>query len=71
MINRRDVLRSAVAAIALVPLRAAAQRGLPTIGYLAASDTALRAQFLDGLKQAGFIAGQNVAIEYRFAEGQP
>jgi putative ABC transport system substrate-binding protein len=75
MINRRDVLRSAVAAIALVPLRAAAQPGLPMIGYLsnrsAAADTALRPPFLEGLRQAGFVVGQNVAIEYRFADGQP
>ena len=75
MIDRRDLLRSAVAAIAAVPLGAAAQPGLPIIGYLtsrsAVADTALRTPFLEGLKQAGFVVGRNVAIEYRVAEGQP
>ena len=74
--NRRDVLRSAVAAVVLVPLRTAAQqKPMPVIGYLtarsAAADTALRPPFLEGLRQAGFVVGRNVAIEYRFAEGQP
>jgi putative ABC transport system substrate-binding protein len=75
MINRRALLRVVGGAIALVPLRAAAQPGLPSIGYLtnrsATADALLRPPFLEGLKQAGFVVGQNVAIEYRFGEGQP
>jgi putative tryptophan/tyrosine transport system substrate-binding protein len=71
--NRRDVLRGVVASIALVPLRAAAQSGLPVIGYLsqgsAEAETPLRTAFLEGLEQEGFVVGRNVAIEYRFGEG--
>jgi putative ABC transport system substrate-binding protein len=73
--NRRDILQNALAAVALVPLRATARPGLPIIGYLsnrsATAETPFRTPFLEGLKQAGFIVGQNVAIEYRFTEGQP
>jgi ABC-type uncharacterized transport system substrate-binding protein len=72
-VRRRDVLRSAVAAIALVPLGATAQPGLPVIGYLsngsAEAEVSLRTGLLDGLEQQGFVVGRNVAIEYRFAEG--
>jgi putative tryptophan/tyrosine transport system substrate-binding protein len=72
-VNRRDVLQNAVAAVALVSLRAAAQSGLRVIGYLssrsAEAETPNRTPFLDGLKQAGFVVGRNVAIEYRYAEG--
>jgi putative ABC transport system substrate-binding protein len=66
-------LRSALDAFALVPLRAAAQAGLPIIGYLssrsAEAETPLRTAFLEGLEQAGFVVGRNVAIEYRYAKG--
>ena len=71
--NRRDVLRNALAAVALVPLRAAAQPTLPIIGYLssrtAEAETPLRTGFLEGLEQRGFVVGWNVTIEYRFAGG--
>src|SRR5438552_14750007 len=73
MMNRRDMLRSAVAAAALAPFRVRAQPGLPVIGYLsqrsATAETPLRTPFLDGLEQRGFVVGRNVAIEYRYAEG--
>jgi putative tryptophan/tyrosine transport system substrate-binding protein len=68
--NRRELLAMIGGAIALVPLRAAAQPGLPTIGYLS-NRSAAADVLLEGLKEAGFIVGRNVAIEYRFAEGQP
>jgi putative ABC transport system substrate-binding protein len=70
--RRRDVLQSAVAAIALVPLKATAQPGLPVIGYLSSRSAEVenRTPFLDGLEQQGFVVGRSVAIEYRFAEGQ-
>src|SRR5215831_7524666 len=71
--NRRDVLRSGAAAVALAPFRAMAQPGLPVIGYLsnrsAEAETPLRTGFLEGLEQQGFVVGRNVAIEYRFTEG--
>jgi hypothetical protein len=51
-----------------VPLRAAAQPGLLTIGYLssrsAAAETPLRTGFLEGLAQRGLVVGRNVAVEY-------
>jgi putative ABC transport system substrate-binding protein len=71
--NRRDLLRSAVATAALAPFGAAAQPALPVIGYLsqrsATAETPVRTPFLEGLNEAGFIVGRNVAIEYRYAEG--
>jgi len=71
--NRRDLLRGAVAAAALAPFGATAQPGLPVIGYFssrsAEAETPLRTGFLDGLEQRGFVVGRNVAIEYRYAEG--
>jgi putative ABC transport system substrate-binding protein len=71
-VRRRDLLGSAVAAIALVPLQTTAQQTLPVIGYLSSRsetvEAANRTPFLEALQQAGFIVGQNVAIEYRYAE---
>jgi len=71
--GRRDLLGSASAAAAPAPFGAAAQPGLPIIGYLssrsAEAETPLRRGFLEGLEQRGFVVGRNVAIEYRFAEG--
>jgi putative tryptophan/tyrosine transport system substrate-binding protein len=73
VINRRELLALIGGAVALVPLRSAAQPGLPVIGYLsnnsAEADISLRTGLLDGLAQRGFVVGRNVAIEYRFAEG--
>ena len=72
--RRRNFLESAVAAAALGPFGAAAQPGLPIIGYLssrsAEAETPFRAPLLEGLEKAGFFVGRNVAIEYRFAEGR-
>ena len=71
--NRRDLLRCAVAAAALAPFGATAQPALPVIGYLsngsAEADVSLRTGLLDGLEQQGFVVGRNVAVEYRFAQG--
>src|SRR5947207_11546 len=71
--RRRDFVGCAVAAGALTPLGAAAQVGLPIIGYFSSrspeAETPLRTGFLDGLERAGFVVGRDVAIEYRFAEG--
>jgi putative tryptophan/tyrosine transport system substrate-binding protein len=71
--KRRELLALIGGAAALAPFGAAAQPGLPVIGYLnsrsAEADTPARAAFLDGLEQRGFVVGRNVAIEYRYAEG--
>ena len=71
--RRRDLLGSVVVAVALAPFGAAAQPGLPIIGYLssrsAEAETPLRTGFLEGLEQRGFVVGRNVAIEYRLANG--
>jgi putative tryptophan/tyrosine transport system substrate-binding protein len=67
--KRRELLALIGGAAALGPLGAAAQPGLPVIGYLnsrsAETETPQRTPFMEGLKQSGFIVGQNVAIEYR------
>ena len=71
--RRRDLLDLIVAAAAMTPFRAAAQPGLPTIGYFsnrsAEAEAPIRTAFLDELQKSGFVVGRNVAIEYRFAEG--
>ena len=71
--NRRELLALIGGAAALAPFGAAAQPGLPVIGYFssrsAEAETPLRTGFLDGLEQRGFVVGRNVAIEYRYAEG--
>ena len=71
--RRRDLLGSAVAAVTLAQIDAAAQPALPIIGYFssrsAEAETPLRTAFLDGLQHTGFVVGRNVAIEYRFSEG--
>ena len=73
--RRRELLGSAVAAAALAPFGAAAQPGLPIIGYFsdrsAEAETPLRTGFIEGLREAGFVVGRNVAIEYRFTDGHP
>jgi putative ABC transport system substrate-binding protein len=72
-VKRRDLLRGAVTAATVASFRAAAQPGLPIVGYLssrsAEAETPTRTGFLDGLERAGFVAGRDVVIEYRFAEG--
>ncbi len=72
--RRRDLLESAVVAAVLAPFGAAAQPGLPIIGYLSSrspeAETPRRTAFLEGLEKAGFVVGRNVAIEYRYAEGR-
>jgi putative ABC transport system substrate-binding protein len=72
--KRREFLLFLGAAAALAPPRAAAQPGLPVIGYFssrsATAETPLRTPFLEGLEERDFIVGRNVAIEYRFADGQ-
>ena len=71
--NRREFLVVIGGAAALAPFGAAAQPGLPVIGYFSSrsadAETPLRTGFLEGLEQAGFVVGRNVAIEYRYAEG--
>jgi hypothetical protein len=73
--RRRDLLDLIVAAAAMTPFRAAAQPGLPTIGYFsnrsAEAEAPIRTAFLDELQKSGFVVGRNVAIEYRFADGHP
>ena len=72
-IGRRDLLVSALAGAALGPVSAAAQPGLPKIGYFSTrspeAETPLQAGVLAGLKKAGFVVGRNIAIEYRYGEG--
>jgi putative ABC transport system substrate-binding protein len=71
--KRRELLGLIGGAVALAPLRATTQPGLPVIGYLssrsAEAETPLRTGFLEGLEQRGFVVSRNVAIEYRYAEG--
>src|SRR4051794_22301347 len=71
--RRRDLIGSAVAAAALGPFGAAAEPGLPIIGYRssrsAQAEASRRTAFLEGLEKRGFVVGRNVAIEYRFADG--
>jgi putative ABC transport system substrate-binding protein len=73
--KRRDLLGSAVAVATLAPFGAAAQPGLPVIGFLSSlspqAEKLARPGFLQALEKAGFAVGRNVAIEYRFAEGHP
>ena len=73
--RRRDLLGSAVATAALAPFGAAAQPGLPVIGFLSSlspqAEKLARPGFLQALEKTGFAVGQNVAIEYRFADGHP
>jgi len=72
--RRRDLLAGAAAAAVLAPLAAAAQPGVPIVGYLSNRspevETSLREPLLEALEKAGFVVGRNVAIEYRFAAGQ-
>jgi putative ABC transport system substrate-binding protein len=74
--RRRDLLCGALAGAALAPFGAAAQSGLPIIGYFSSrspeteTETTIRAAFLEGLEKAGFVVGRNVAIEYRFSGGR-
>jgi putative tryptophan/tyrosine transport system substrate-binding protein len=71
--NRRELLALIGVAATLAPFRAAAQPGLPTIGYLSSRSPEAetgRTAFLEGLEQRGFVVGRDVAIEYRYAEGQ-
>ena len=74
--RRRDLLESAVGAVALAPFRVAAQTSLPIIGYLSSlspeAETFIRgrAAFIEGLEKFGIVVGRDVAIEYRSAEGR-
>src|SRR5689334_9309104 len=72
--RRRDLLGGVASVAALAPFGAAAQQGVPIIGYLSnrspEAEASLRGPFLEGLEKAGFVVGRNVAIEYRFAAGQ-
>jgi ABC-type uncharacterized transport system substrate-binding protein len=72
--KRRYFLGGTLAGAVLAPFAAAAQPGLPIIGYLSSrsqdAETPIREPFLEGLKKVGFVVGGNVVIEYRFAEGQ-
>jgi putative ABC transport system substrate-binding protein len=73
-VRRRELLALIGGAAALAPLGAAAQSGLPVIGYLSSRSAEAetgRAAFLEGLEQQGFVVGRNVAIEYRFVDGHP
>jgi putative tryptophan/tyrosine transport system substrate-binding protein len=71
---RRREFAKLVAATALWPTVANAQKPMPVIGFLssrAPSESALHvAAFLKGLSEAGYVVAQNVVIEYRWAEGQ-
>jgi hypothetical protein len=74
--RRRDFLGGAITGAALVPFGAAAQPGVPVIGYLSSRSPEARtyirsqAEFLEELEQAGFVVDRNIAIEYWFAEGR-
>jgi putative tryptophan/tyrosine transport system substrate-binding protein len=71
-VRRRDLLCT-LAAVTAVPFGAAAQPGLPTIGYLSSNSPEVPvgevAAFKEGLAAAGFDEARNVLIHYRFAEG--
>src|SRR3954467_4538221 len=67
---RRREFAKLVAATALWPTVANAQKPMPVIGFLssrAPSESALHvAAFLKGLSEAGYVVAQNVVIEYRW-----
>jgi putative ABC transport system substrate-binding protein len=68
-------LGSAVAAPAILPLRAHAQQpAKPVLGFLggttAVSYVPFVAAFRHGFKEAGYVEDQNVTIEYRWADGR-
>jgi ABC-type uncharacterized transport system substrate-binding protein len=71
---RRREFAKLVAATALWPITAGAQRPMPAIGWLhslsESRSAPVIAAFREGLREAGYIEGQNVAIEYRWADGR-
>ena len=62
-----------LAGAAAWPIAARAQRPLPVVGFLGATNATdwagLVAGFTRGLGEAGFVDGQNCAVDYRWAEG--
>jgi putative ABC transport system substrate-binding protein len=63
-----------LAILILLPLSAAAQAGLPVIGYLGSESAAVFRTRVDsfkaGLASAGYEEGRNVLIEYRWADSR-
>jgi putative tryptophan/tyrosine transport system substrate-binding protein len=72
--RRRDFV-GLVGGAAAWPLAAAAQQGIPVIGYLDAGGPdgagTILAGLRKGLSQMGYVEGRNIAIEYRWANNQP
>jgi putative ABC transport system substrate-binding protein len=77
--QRRDFLTLLGASAAAWPLAARAQQSpkLPTIGFLGATNPALRSEaawgaaFVQRLRELGWNEGRNLAIEYRWADAVP
>jgi len=71
--KRREFIRLAGGAAAVLPLAARAQQPVPVIGFLHGASPSYLGQYLDvirnGLNETGYVEGQNLAIEYRWAEG--
>ncbi len=71
---RRREFAKLVAATALWPITASAQKPMPVIGFLSLISgdpfPGVARAFLAGLEETGYVAGRNVRIEYRWAEGR-
>ena len=72
--RRRELLAGLAGVVAVRPLAAGAQNGVPVIGFLSSASPDLHASLLqafrEGLRETGYVEGRNVAIEYRWANGQ-
>jgi putative ABC transport system substrate-binding protein len=71
--KRREFI-AGLASMAVMPLAAHAQQGMPVIGFLhSASPTAFATfveSFRKGLAETGYVEHRTVGIDYRWAEGQ-
>ena len=70
---RRREFAKLVAATALWPAVASAQKPMPVVGFLTTASpdrfAPNMAAIRRGLSETGYVEGQNLAIEYRWAEG--
>ena len=72
--RRREFIAALGGAVAVWPLAARAQQGMPMIGFLSSrspgESASVVSAFRQGLRDTGFIEGQNVSIAFRWAEGR-
>ena len=67
---RRREFAKLVAAMAVWPITASAQKPMPVIGILSSSTASPSLPtFHQGLSETGYVENQNVAIEYRWNAG--